>query len=155
LINLRGEVIGMNTAIASSSGGNEGIGFTIPIKLVNVISHQLVEHGHVVRGRLGIGLDKTFGSTGTATPVGLQPPRGARINEIFPHGTAAAAKLEVGDIILNFDGVPVESHQHLINLVGPTEVGRDVPVTISRGGKRMNFVVRIGSETSSQAAPAK
>ncbi|HEX4142647.1 MAG TPA: trypsin-like peptidase domain-containing protein [Pirellulales bacterium] len=156
LINLRGEVIGMNTAIASSSGANEGIGFTIPIKLVRTISHQLVEHGRVVRGRLGIGLDKTYGVTGTATPVGLQQvPHGARISDVQPGTPAEAADLQPGDIILTFDGVPVENNQHLVNLVGPTEIGRDVPVTISRAGRKLNLNVRVGPAPSVRAAPGK
>ncbi|HEY1784305.1 MAG TPA: trypsin-like peptidase domain-containing protein, partial [Pirellulales bacterium] len=153
LINLRGEVIGMNTAIASSSGGNEGIGFTIPINMVKVISQQLVKEGHVVRGRLGIQLDGKFSST--TTQVGVQLPRGARISAVQPGTPAAAAKLEVGDTILKFDGVPVENNQHLHDMVSLTEVGRNVPVTVSRGGQVLNLFVRVGSEPSVRAAPAK
>ncbi len=76
LLNLRGEVIGMNTAIASSSGGNEGIGFTIPINMVKVVARQLVERGTVIRAYLGVGLDANFGPA-KATSVGLRRPRGA------------------------------------------------------------------------------
>ncbi|HTU26518.1 MAG TPA: PDZ domain-containing protein, partial [Pirellulales bacterium] len=72
--------------------------------------------------------------------------------EIFPHGAAAAAKLEPGDIILKFDGIVVESIPHLQSMVGLTEVGRDVPVVISRAGQKMNMTVRIAPAASPQAA---
>jgi serine protease Do len=153
LINLRGEVIGINTAIASSSGANEGIGFTIPINIVKVISHQLVKEGHVVRGRLGIGLDAQFSAAATATAVGVRTPRGARISGVQPGTPAEAAKLLKGDIVLKFDGVEVDNDQHLRNLVSLTEVGRSVPVTISRGGETLDLVVRVGPAPSARAAP--
>jgi serine protease Do len=151
LINLRGEVIGMNTAIASSSGANEGIGFTIPINMVKVISHQLVEHGHVTRGRLGITLDDKFGA-GSTTNVGLQLPRGARIREIQAGTPAEAAKLQVGDIVLKFDGIRVENYKHFKSLVSLTDIGRDVPLVINRNGETLNLSVLIGAEASARAA---
>jgi serine protease Do len=148
LFNLRGEVIGMNTAIASNSGANEGIGFAIPINMVKIISHQLIDRGYVVRGRLGIGLDRKF----STTTVGIQLPRGAKITEIKPGTAAEAAKLQVGDIIVKFDGVPVENDQHLVNLVSLAEVDRVVPIVVSRGGQTLNLTVKIGSEPSTRAA---
>ena len=94
LFNLRGEVIGMNTAIASSSGGNEGIGFTIPINMVMMIARQLVERGTVVRAYLGVGLDDSS-APAAATSVGLPRPGGARLKcRRLPASPAEAAKLK-------------------------------------------------------------
>src|SRR5205085_10072275 len=91
LINLRGEVVGMNTAIASSSGGNEGIGFTIPINMVMIIARQLVERGTVIRAYLGVALDSKFGPA-TAMSVGLMRPRGTRVTRITPGSPAESGK---------------------------------------------------------------
>ena len=135
LINLRGEVVGMNTAIASSSGGNEGIGFSIPINVVMIIAKQLVERNSVVRAFLGVTLDRSF-DPAKAISVGLKRPRGARVSEVNPNSPAAAAKLQKGDVIVQYGGVYVDNDSHLINLVSLTEVGREVPlskVTVKAG----------------------
>jgi serine protease Do len=151
LLDLRGEVIGMNTAIASSSGGNEGIGFTIPINMVKNISRQLVERGIVVRAYLGVTLDVKF-SPAMATSVGLRRPRGARITQIKPDSPAEVAKLQVGDIVLTYDGVRVDNDSHLINLVGLTEVGKEIPLEIFRDRKVVKLPVKVGLAPSSRAA---
>ncbi len=152
LINLRGEVIGMNTAIASNSGGNEGIGFSIPINLVMHIAKQMIErNGMVTRARLGVQLDSKF-SPAIAISVGLSQPRGARVTGIAPNSGAAAAKLQVGDVIVEYNGVRIDNDSHLINLVNLTEVGRDVPVVVFRSGKIFELLVKTGSEQSNAAA---
>jgi len=143
LINLRGEVIGMNTAIASSSGHNEGIGFSIPINMVTFVAKQLVEHNSVARAQLGVRLDRKF-DTATAISVGLRGARGARISEIIPGSPAETVKLQIGDVVLEFAGVNVEDDDHLINLVGMTEAGREVPLTIQRGEKQYKLNVKLG-----------
>ncbi len=151
LINLRGEVIGMNTAIASNSGGNEGIGFSIPINLVMQISKQLVERSTVTRAHLGVMLDSKF-SPDVAISVGLSQPRGARIKDVVPNSPAANAKLQGGDVVLNYDGVRIDNDSHLINLVNLTEVGRNVPVVIFRGGKLIELLVKTGVKPSTNVA---
>jgi len=144
LVNLRGEVIGLNTAIASSSGGSEGIGFTIPINMVMIIAKQLVERGSVVRAFLGVKLDSKFGPA-SATMVGLQRPRGARITQVTPGSPAEAAEMQIGDVILEYSGVRVDNDSHLINLVSLTEVGKEVPVVVFRDRKIMTLQVRVGT----------
>ena len=146
LINLRGEVIGINTAIASNSGGNEGIGFSIPINMVMKIARQLIEHGSVRRAYLGVHLDRDFGPRAAAR-LGLPRPRGALINGIRPNSPAAQSDLAVGDVILTFDGVEVEDDAHLINIVGLTEVGKETKVTVLRDGKRIELQVRVGDRS--------
>jgi serine protease Do len=131
LINLRGEVIGINTAIASNSGGNEGIGFAIPIDMFMYVANQLIDTGKVTRAFLGVNLDSRFGPA-MAAEMGLPRPLGARINGITPDSPAAAAKLRVGDVILQFDNVPVEDDGHLVNLVSLTPVGKKVSLVIFR-----------------------
>lgn len=148
LINLRGEVVGMNTAIASSSGGNEGIGFTIPINMVMVVARQLVERGTVVRAYLGVALDSKF-TPSAAISVGLQRPRGARITRVTPNSPAEAAHLQAGDVVLKYNGVAVDNDSHLINMVSLTEIGKEVPLIVFRDQKLMTIVVKVGQ------APAK
>jgi len=144
LINLRGEVIGINTAIASNSGGNEGIGFSIPINMVMKVARQLIQHGQVTRAFLGVNLDRGFGPRAAAR-LGMSRPRGALINGIRPESPAADSDLSVGDVVIAFDDVAVEDDAHLINLVSLTEVGKDVTITVFREGKEVNLHVRVGN----------
>jgi serine protease Do len=154
LINLRGEVVGMNTAIASSSGANEGIGFSIPINLVMSVARQLVEKNSVVRAFLGVQLDGSF-DPATAISVGLVRPHGARVKELTPGSPAAVAKLQAGDVILEYGDVTVDSDTHLISLVGLTEIDREVSLTVLRDKKVIRVNVKVGSAPSTRAAPKK
>lgn len=146
LINLRGQVIGINTAIASNSGGNDGIGFTIPINLAMVVASQLVENGQVVRAFLGVQLDSRFGPTDAAS-LGLPRPMGARISGITPNSPASGTDLKRGDVILNFDGVQIEDDSHLVNLVSLTAIGAEVTVVIHRDGASQTIKVRVGDRS--------
>ncbi len=152
LINLRGEVIGMNTAIASNSGANEGIGFSIPINMVTFVAKQLVERNGVKRAFLGVALDRKFDSA-MAISVGLQRPRGTRIKAVTPKSPAEAAKLQAGDVVLEFGGVGVEDDNHLVNLVGLTEPGREVLIVILRDQKEYRVNVKLGMAGPSQVLP--
>jgi serine protease Do len=152
LINLRGEVIGMNTAIASNSGFNEGIGFSIPINMVTFVAKQLVEHNGVLRAFLGVTLDRKFDSA-TAISVGLKRPRGTRISGITPNSPAEAAQLKVDDVVLEYGGVPVDDDNHLVTLVGLTEPGREVPLLVLREQKQVRINVKLGSSASNKLIP--
>jgi serine protease Do len=147
LINLRGEVIGMNTAIASNSGANEGIGFSIPINMVTFVVRQLVERNSVSRAFLGVSLDRKFDSA-TAISVGLTRPRGTRIKAVTPNSPAEAAKLQEGDVVLEYGGVRVDDDNHLVNLVALTEPGREVPLVILRDQKQLRISVKLGAAGS-------
>jgi serine protease Do len=131
LVNLQGEIVGVNTAIASSSGGNERVGFAIPINMFQAVAKQLIHNGRVTRAFLGVTLDATFGSA-MAAEVGLPRPMGARVTDITPNSPATAAGLQPGDVILEFNGKPVEDDNHLVNLVNLTEVGKEVSLLIWR-----------------------
>ena len=150
LINLKGEVIGINTAIASNSGGNEGIGFSIPINGVLHIVRQFIEKGHVIRAYVGVGLDQKFNTT-VAVKLGLPRRQGAHITRVEPGSPAQAARLLPGDVVLRFDGLRVENDAHLIYLVSLTEVGKEVPLEIFRGGQKLEISVRVGNKPSSEA----
>jgi len=143
LIDMQGEVIGINTAIASQSGGNEGIGFSIPSNLVRRVIDQLLEHGKVIRAYLGVSLDPDFTSE-KAAALKLDRLRGARVVSAHPDSPAARADLRKDDVILTFDGIEVLDENHLINMVSLTAVGKKVKVVIFRGGKHQTLEVSVG-----------
>ncbi len=143
LVNLRGEVIGLNTAIASNSGGNEGIGFAIPINIAVQIMRQLIETGKVEDGFIGIQLDLEFDSA-AARLVGLNELRGTRITGFTENSPAPGFDLRVNDVILSFDGLQIQNKQHLINLVKRTEIGRQVQVVVFRDRQILTKFIRIG-----------
>jgi serine protease Do len=154
LINLRGEVIAINTAIASNSGGSEGIGFSIPINMAVHVVRQLIRHGKVVRAFLGVNLDSKFDAQAAAA-IGLPRKQGARILSLTPGAPAEAARLEAGDVILRFDGRRVEDDKHLVYLVSLTEVGKEVPLVIFRGGQVLHMTVRVGNYHDFRTAPRR
>jgi serine protease Do len=143
LVNLRGEVIGLNTAIASASGGNEGIGFSIPVNIVSRIARALVDNHNVPRGFLGVKLDINFNQQ-RAEALGLARLVGTRVSRVEPRSPAEQANLRVNDVILEFNGVRIEQDMHLISLVKLTEIGRRVPIAVLRDGKVIRMNVEIG-----------
>lgn len=143
LVNLRGEVVGLNTAIASSSGGNEGIGFSIPINLATRIAGQLIENGEATRGYLGVKFDEFFNEQ-RARSAGLPRLFGARITEVKNNSPAERAALREDDILLTYNGVPIEDYDHLFNLVNLTDVGQRVEIELVRNGSRIRATVPIG-----------
>ncbi|RZN33213.1 trypsin-like peptidase domain-containing protein [Bradyrhizobium sp. Leo121] len=127
LINLRGQLVGINTAIISPGGGNVGIGFAVPINMAREVMNQLAATGRVERGRIGIALEDMEAPATGAT-------QGARIKEVSPGSPAERAGLRRGDIILKANDipVPVRSATQMRNLIGLTPVGRQVRLTIER-----------------------
>lgn len=152
LMNLRGEVVGINTAIASGSGGNDGIGFSIPINMAMQVAGQLLNHGTVVRAYLGVHLDVKF-SPETAQRLGLSRPEGARVTQVTAESPAAAAKLQTDDVILEFDGQKIDDDNHLVNLVSLTPVGKEVEVVILRRGSRQSVTLRVTEREKFEASP--
>ncbi len=149
LINLRAQVVGLNTAIASNSGGNEGIGFSIPIDIAVRIAGDLVERGEVRRGYLGVTLDGLFDER-RAKAAGLPRQMGARVKAIYAGSPAENAQLRAEDIIYMFGGTVVEDDDHLISLVQLTEVGRQIPVVVRRDRHDRQVVVVIGDEPAQE-----
>jgi serine protease Do len=134
LVNLRGEVVGINTCIASNSGGNEGIAFAIPIDMFMAVARQLIAHGKVSRAFLGVELDSAFGAAAAAN-VGLPRPMGARVAKVTANSPAASAKVREGDVLLQFNDTPVENDNHLINMVNFAEIGKQISLLVYRNGQ--------------------
>ncbi|MEM6330133.1 MAG: trypsin-like peptidase domain-containing protein [Planctomycetota bacterium] len=145
LINMRGEVIGLNTAIASESGGNEGIGFSIPGNIAARIAEELTRTGRVRRGFLGVKLDGLFDDK-RALAAGLPRLVGTRIKGVEPGSPAERAALQPNDVILSYGGVRVEDDMHLISLVKLTEIGKRVEMVIFRGGEPLQMQVQIAGQ---------
>ncbi len=143
LISLRGEIIGINTAIASNSGSNEGIGFSIPINMAMTIARQLIDHGSVVRAFLGVTLDSKFNAE-TAEKLGLPRRIGAHVIRITPGSPAETSAIQVGDVILTFNGTPIDDDSHLVNIISLTKVGTQVPVGLFRAGKTLELKTVVG-----------
>jgi serine protease Do len=142
LLNLRGEVIGINTAIASNSGGSEGIGFAIPVNMAVIVARQLLDQGYVTRAYLGVKLDSQFTAT-EAAKIGLTRFAGARVSAVTKRSPADVARLEPGDVILRFDGKEVDDDNHLINLVGLTPVNKTVTLDVFRAGRMQPLQVTV------------
>jgi len=147
LVNLRGEVVGINTCIASNSGGNEGIGFAIPMPMVLFVARQLVENGSVSRGYLGVTLDKEF-SPRAAGQLGMVRPVGARVVAVTPGAPADTAGIRGDDVILEYDGTPVEDDDHLMSLVSMTPADRTVDVVLCRNRQRVPLRIPVASRSS-------
>lgn len=142
LINARGQVIGVNTAIFSRSGGNIGIGFAIPINLVKDIVTPLKNTGHVTRGWLGVTIQRL--TPPLAESLGLSNARGALVADVSANSPAEAGEIQRGDVILEFDGKAVQQSDDLPMLVARTPVGKAVPVKVYRNGVQETLSVRIG-----------
>ncbi len=152
LVNLKGEVIGINTAIASNGGGSEGVGFSIPINLAKWIMTQLIQSGRVSRGAMGVGLDQV--RPDQAELAGLNRPRGAKVSNVYEASPASTAGVRVGDIVVGFNGVEVADLNHLINLVSMAAIGQPAKVTLWRDRQELTVMVKIGEkETVLAQAP--
>ena len=153
LFNLNGEVIGVNTAIISPSGGSIGIGFAVPSKTVVPVIDQLREFKEVRRGWLGVRIQQV--SDEIADSLSIKPPRGALIAGIDDKGPAKPAGIEPGDVIVKFDGKDIKEMRDLPKIVAETPVGKNVEVTIIRKGKEETKTVKLGRlEDEKQAALA-
>jgi len=132
LVNLRGELVGLNTAILAPSGGNVGIGFAIPINMINKVIAQIIESGSVKRGHLGVYIQDL--TPELADALKLKITKGAVITQVIPDSAAAAAGLEQGDVVISMNGRPVASSAALRNSVGLVPVGDTVQLKILRDG---------------------
>jgi len=148
LVNMKGEVVGINNSIASNGGGNEGVGFSIPINLARWIMNQLVSKGRVTRGALGINLKPEFRPE-DAVALGLDRPQGAWVDVVLPSSPASDGGLRDNDVILKFQGVEVHDLNHLINLVSMAPIGQPADLIIWRGGQRYTVRVRVGDRERS------
>jgi serine protease Do len=144
LLNIRGEVIGINTAILSGgpAGGNVGVGFAVPIDIVRELLPEL-RTGTITRGRIGVQVTPV--TKALAKPLGLDAPRGALVRMVERGGPAAAAGLAAGDVIVSFNGKPIEKSEDLSAAVARTKPGTSVPVEVVRGGRRQTLNVTVAA----------
>jgi serine protease Do len=154
LFNLDGEVVGINTAIISPSGGSIGIGFSVPAKTAVPVIEQLRQTGEVRRGWLGVRIQQV--TDDIADSLNIKPARGALVAGVEEKGPAKPAGIEPGDVIVKFDGKDIKEMRDLPKIVGDTPVGKDVPVVVIRKGKEEIKTVRLGRlEDTPQPASVK
>ncbi len=142
LFNLNGDVVGVNTAIISPSGGSIGIGFSIPSKTVVAVIDQLRQDGETRRGWLGVRIQQV--NDEIAESLNVSPPRGALIAGVDDKGPAKPAGIEAGDVVVKFDGKDVKEMRDLPRIVADTPVGKDVDVVVIRKGKEVTKTVKLG-----------
>lgn len=143
LVNLRGELIGINTAIIAPNGGNVGIGLAIPVNMAKNSADQLLEFGEVRRGQLGIVIQDVTTELAEAFELDEQQ-RGVLITQVKEGSSAAKSKLMSGDIILKVDGYPVTTAAKLRNVVGAARIGDALQIDLIREGKPKKFTVKVG-----------
>jgi serine protease Do len=154
LFNLDGEVIGVNTAIISPSGGSIGIGFAVPSKTALPVIDQLKQFGETRRGWLGVRIQQVTDEI--AESLGIKPPRGALVAGVDDKGPAKPAGIEPGDVIIKFDNKDIKEMRDLPRVVADTPVGKQVPVQIIRKGKEETKSVMLGRlEDGEKQADAK
>ena len=144
LVNSRGQVIGINTAIATESGGYQGVGFSIPSNKVRQIAEQLIGGKKIVRGYLGVGIQPV--EPATAEALGLESPIGALINGVLPDSPAARGGIKSGDIILEMDGKAIHRYTELTDYIGSTKPNTVVRFTIMRDEKRTGLSMTVGEQ---------
>jgi len=144
LLNIRGEVIGINTAIASRSGGYQGIGFALPINAAVQVYNDIIKTGKVTRGSIGIRFSSADTEQGRSLLKSYGLNEGAFVQQVAPGGPAEKAGLKSEDVIVSIDGKPVKTSGDLVNTVTATPVGNSVNIVAVRDGKRENFKVVVG-----------
>jgi len=142
LVNLDGKAVGMNTAIFTRSGGYMGIGFAIPINMVKAIRDQLIEHGHVTRGYLGIAIQDL--TPDLAKTFELENQKGILVAEVTEDSPADKAGLKAGDVIVEMNGKPVSRVSSFRNRVSLTPPGTKIKLTVFRDGKQKTLSVKVG-----------
>lgn len=153
LFNLAGEVIGINSQIYSKSGGAMGLSFSIPIDIAMNVVNQLKASGKVVRGFLGVQVQEV--TSDLSESFGLDKPMGALVGEVFPDTPASRSGIEVGDVILEFDGKAIEKSSDLPPIVGVTPVNKPVEIKLLRHGKIKNKRVKLASLEKSEKQAAE
>jgi serine protease Do len=142
LINMQGQVVGINTAIASRSGGYMGVGFAIPSKMVKLVADSLIKEGKVTRGWLGAAIQDL--NEGLAGSFNYKSTEGVLIGDVVPDSPAAKAGLKSGDIVTQIDGKPMSNSQQLRNTIAATAPKTSVKLTLFRDGKTMPLDVVVG-----------
>ncbi|EKB0909585.1 serine endoprotease DegQ [Salmonella enterica subsp. enterica serovar Schwarzengrund] len=150
LLNLNGELIGINTAILAPGGGRIGIGFAIPSNMAQTLAQQLIQFGEIKRGLLGIKGTEMTADIAKAFKLNVQ--RGAFVSEVLPNSGSAKAGVKSGDVIISLNGKPLNSFAELRSRIATTEPGTKVKLGLLRDGKPLEVEVTLDSNTSSSAS---
>ncbi len=142
LVNLKGELIGINTAIIGPAGGNVGVGFAVPTTMVKSVMNQLIAYGEVRRGQIGVQISDL--TPELAKNLGIDRTEGALIGAVVKGSPAEAAGLKAGDVAIELDGKPVRSNTDLRNRIGMMTLGTTVSLTVIRNGGKKDFKLTIG-----------
>ncbi|WP_369308662.1 Do family serine endopeptidase [Providencia rettgeri] len=153
LVNLNGELIGINTAILAPGGGNIGIGFAIPSNMAKNLSEQLIKHGEVKRGILGI--KGTEMSSDIAKAFNIDAQRGAFVSEVLPKSSAAKAGIKSGDVLVSVDGKRINSFAELRAKIGTSQIGKEITIGLIRSGKPMDVKVVLENDEGSATRAEK
>lgn len=145
LLNIDGEVVGINTAIFSRNGGTMGIGFAVPIDMAIAVKDQLVKHGKMTRGFIGVTLNPGVIDEEMAKSLGLKQPGGALIADTVEEGPAASAGIKGGDVVVAVDGRPIADSRTLRNEIARIVPGTDVKLTVMRDGEARKITVKAGT----------
>jgi serine protease Do len=149
LVNTAAELIGINSQIVSTTGGNIGIGFAIPSNMAKTVMGQLIEKGKVRRGQLGIAVQPV--TSDIAASLGLKEARGVLVNSVLPGGAAEKAGIRTGDVITAVNGTPVDDPNSFRNRIATTPPGTEVTLTIVRDGKEQQVRANLGELTPESA----
>ena len=155
LVNLDGELVGINTAIASQSGGSQGIGFAVPVNMATSVMNSLIKEGHVVRGWLGVNIQPL--SPDLAAAMKLEHAKGALVGDVLAGTPADKAGLQAGDVIIAVNGRAIDDSPQLRNTIASTSPGTKVTLTILRDGRRQDIDVELGelpAEGAQAGSPA-
>ena len=150
LINMKGELIGINTAIFSRTGGSEGVGFAIAVSIAKDIAQSLIESGKVVRGWMGVAIQEMNPALAQSFQLPENHKGGVLISEVHENGPSAKAGLQRGDIILKYGGEPIRDVNHLRNVVARTKVGKTKEIIVLRDGKETHLNIELGERPSDQ-----
>jgi serine protease Do len=152
LFNIRGEVIGINSQIYSQTGGYQGLAFAIPIDVAKKVETQLVQHGSVQRGRIGVGIQEL--SQPLAESFGLQSPTGALVGSVDKNGPAAKAGIQPGDVLLSLNGKPIERSSDLPPRVADLKPGSKASLEVWRNGAKKQLELTVGELKPEKVAAA-
>jgi len=146
LVNSKGELVGINTAILGPTGGNIGIGFAVPVNMARAVMAQLLEHGEVRRGRLGVVIQDLTPELAEAADLDVRG--GAVVTRVEPGSPAARAGLRQGDVIVQVNGLPIATATNLRNMIGLMPVGTRLDITLYRDGRRRSLTASVGEAGS-------
>ncbi|MBF0328790.1 MAG: PDZ domain-containing protein, partial [Nitrospirae bacterium] len=149
LVNVKGELVGINTAIFSTSGGYQGIGFAIPSNMANTVMETLVKKGKIIRGWLGVSIQPVTGEL--AKQFGLKDEKGALVGDVVDESPAEKAGIQRGDVVIEYDGKEVAEPSTLRTMVANTSPGKEIVLKLLRDGKQHTVKVKVSELPSDMA----